>query len=856
MSVAQEATPEKQKAPILKGLFADAAIEPEVQTLLDGLASEDVDELKTALKGLEEQGPKALGALPEVGRLLEHKNRDVRNEARDALIAIGCGPIHPLIDYWAPWCGPCRQTAPIVQKLIDEGYRIRKINTDEHEQFLVRSIPTFLIEGGEEHIGSHVGLVTEEELRELVALIPEESRMETEFPGDADWDVKAEAKLWGFLLATSVSSDWRRIDAQAVVAAQKGKLDARLIAMITREDVPVVLRGLAVQHLSTSEDADIQESLASLASMLMSDDQQPITMRGQAAVVLARTGQLDDAVYEVLRQTLVAEIDARTRVLAAEQIAQSGRPGAAAILIEQVETVELSVRRACVKGIVLCGDEAVACVPKMFDSLLVHKEYFDSSVSESIVAITEQHPEAAVHAADALVKSSKLEGYKYEFYRDAYSSVAISVLETVPNLQEYSARFVPLLDHERDFLRLSVARLLSRDPTKAEVVLPRLIALIGVYDVSEVRGSIEKMGLHAVPPLVDVLTSKEQEPETRAEVGRLLAGMYDVTNAVSRLLMPKFDEGDETTQLWTAVIAAKSGRANAKTLAVLEKGLTLEDEEAREMVVDSLTNLPATPEVDDLLIGLLSDEEIGYSVTYTLSDHELTPTQVERIAKLLEEEEPKPAVVTVASSLLTEHPELLNGLKKPLAEADNDSVSQIGYSLWSKHPELLINLVVDEEIPVENRVALLEIVAGQLKDVSPYADRLLPLLESEEAGLVLGAAATLAEIPDHQERMLPILVQGLEGEDWRQANVARVGLRRLPADVVAASMLPLLLKSDDEEFLSRCINAIGVLSATIRPSAMMIARVQTASTSSRIWVDMMIAFSLAIWRISRRISCF
>ncbi len=76
-----------------------------------------------------------------------------------------------LVDFWAPWCMPCRMQAPIletVQEKLGEKIKIVKVNTDENtaiaQKFKIMSIPTLMIFNGGEAVEQMVGVQNEEKL--------------------------------------------------------------------------------------------------------------------------------------------------------------------------------------------------------------------------------------------------------------------------------------------------------------------------------------------------------------------------------------------------------------------------------------------------------------------------------------------------------------------------------------------------------------------------------------------------------------------------------------------------------------------------------------------------------------------
>lgn len=97
----------------------------------------------------------------------------ITDEAFEKVVMQSSLPV--IVDFWAPWCGPCKMVAPILEKLAKEQEGkliVAKINTDDYSEWMqkfgIQGIPTLLFVSGGKVVHRQVGALPERMLREAV----------------------------------------------------------------------------------------------------------------------------------------------------------------------------------------------------------------------------------------------------------------------------------------------------------------------------------------------------------------------------------------------------------------------------------------------------------------------------------------------------------------------------------------------------------------------------------------------------------------------------------------------------------------------------------------------------------------
>ena len=136
-----------------------------------------IDPTGRPLKGLKDNTQAKAGSIPGGAPSAAPsgyiKDASLTSFAADVLDASMDVPV--IVDFWAPWCGPCKQLAPLLERLVTEAkgaVRLVKVNIDENpeiaQQLRIQSIPTVYAFKNGQPVDGFMGAVPESQLRQFV----------------------------------------------------------------------------------------------------------------------------------------------------------------------------------------------------------------------------------------------------------------------------------------------------------------------------------------------------------------------------------------------------------------------------------------------------------------------------------------------------------------------------------------------------------------------------------------------------------------------------------------------------------------------------------------------------------------
>ena len=243
---------------------------------------------------------------------------DITTENFETEVLLASQSVPVLVDFWAPWCGPCKSLSPVLEKLeaeMDGRFVLAKVNSDEQgelsQAFGIRSIPTCVLMMDGKPVDGFMGALTEGKLREFLAKhLPAEEALQAEEDANTaqehlqSGDVHSALEHLSQALQADPANDDVRFDfvKLAISAGLLNEAAAALAPAMAR--IPVALRFEALQQFLNAMEFVINDPRGQMLpaefDKLIAANKRDFAARLGKARVLMATSQWEAALDELL----------------------------------------------------------------------------------------------------------------------------------------------------------------------------------------------------------------------------------------------------------------------------------------------------------------------------------------------------------------------------------------------------------------------------------------------------------------------------------------------------------------------------------------------------------------------------
>ena len=268
----------------------------------------------------------------------------VENFETEVIAASMSTPV--LVDFWAPWCAPCKTLGPILEKLevaYEGRFKLVKIDSDQEQQlasmFGIRSIPTCVLMMGGKPVDGFMGAQPEGKLREFLDKhLPSEGELAAEADADAaqalleSGDTQAALQKLADALAADPANDAARCDYVRLLIATGSFEEARALLAEPIKRIPQPLRFEALHQWLKALEFAVQEDHADVSKYdaAIAANKGDFDARfGRARALLAHsqwTAAMDELLEIIMRDKTWNDQAARKLIVAVLELLTPPKP--------------------------------------------------------------------------------------------------------------------------------------------------------------------------------------------------------------------------------------------------------------------------------------------------------------------------------------------------------------------------------------------------------------------------------------------------------------------------------------------------------------------------------------------------